>query len=245
MPMKHWGAGARSHHNSEETLMRGMMKAACLAGVLSTIAAPGLAAQSRVGAGVTSERASIRSILRAPAKRASLGAKPLAAQDAGSPTTFTVLGGIATGDDFDLGFALAGTATLHPAGMPVAIRIDPYVARHSGGNSYSIGDEEFGDATFTIFGVAGNVEWTFPTSSAFAAQGGGSTMAPYIFGGLGIYRGELDLDLPSGVDGPDGSTELGFGLGGGLRFGGKFGVEVRLNIIDEFTTLPILASWRF
>jgi hypothetical protein len=212
---------------------------------MSTIAVPGLAAQSRVGVGVASERSSSQTVFQTVAKRASLGAKAPAVQDAGSGTTFTILGGIATGDEFDLGFVVAGTATLHPAGMPVAIRIDPYVARHGGGNSYSIGDEEFGDASLTIFGAAGNVEWTFPTASAYSAQGASSSLSPYIFGGLGIYRSSVDVDLPGNIDFDGSSTDVGFGIGGGLRFGGQFGVEIRLNIIDEFTTFPILASWRF
>jgi opacity protein-like surface antigen len=225
--------------------MHGMMRAACLAAVVSTIAVPGLAAQSRAGVGVASERSSSQTLFRMTAKRASLGLKAPAVQDAGSGTTFTILGGIATGDEWDLGFVLGGTATFHPAGMPIAIRIDPYVARHGGGDEFTIGTETFGDASLLILGVAGNVEWTIPTSSAFAAQGGSSSMAPYLLGGLGIYRGSVDIDIPGNIEFDDSSTDIGFGIGGGLRFGGNFGVEARLLIIDEMTTLPIRATWRF
>src|SRR5438477_12213673 len=84
----------------------------------------------------------------APALRAQ--ARP-PATPSGSTPSFTILGGIASGDKgYNVGLALGGTAKWVPVGWPVAIRGDAYFAHH--GSS--------GDVSLNLFGVGANAEYT-------------------------------------------------------------------------------------
>jgi opacity protein-like surface antigen len=84
----------------------------------------------------------------------------------------------------------------------------------------------------------GNAEYSFPTENK---------LKPYAFGGLGIFYSNVNLDYESEFDigGYDSSTDLGFGVGGGIHITEKFGLELRFMDIGGFNTIPLLAVWHF
>jgi hypothetical protein len=132
----------------------------------------------------------------------------------------TLFGGLATGDGpFGMGPALAASFNWRVATMPVNFRLDPYFAYHSL-------DEGSGDGSIWFLGGSGNIELPFRTA--------GSSTEPYLFGGVGLYY--------SSVDPGDSGVDAGFGLGGGVRFGG-FTLEAKMRDIDEFTTVSFLVGF--
>jgi opacity protein-like surface antigen len=85
----------------------------------------------------------------------------------------------------------------------------------------------------------GAAQYDFPT---------GNKVKPYAFGGLGLFYSNVSVDYNgvfSNDRAYDSSTDLGFGIGGGLSFTEKFGVEVRFMDIGGFNTIPILAVLHF
>ncbi|MEW5919228.1 MAG: hypothetical protein AB1762_22685, partial [Gemmatimonadota bacterium] len=150
--------------------------------------------------------------------------------------SFTIYGGMATGDELDIGFALQASIRLVPTGWPIAVRIDPYFARHSGDLGFS--SPGFNpNADFTIFGVAGHAEYTFNVPQA--------TVLPYVLGGVGFYRGDVNVDFPGGYSFGGDDTNVGLSFGGGLRFAKRWVAELQFKLIDEFDTVPLLIGFKF
>jgi opacity protein-like surface antigen len=149
---------------------------------------------------------------------------------------WSLFAGIADGDNpFDIGIALGGTGRWHRSDWPIGVRGDAYFAHHGG----DIGTQFGGiDLSVNIFGVMGSAEYEFKTPG---------NLKPYAFGGLGIFYSSFSVDDDSEFqdDEYDSSTDVGLGIGGGLHFTPKFGVEVRFMKIGDFNTIPILAVLHF
>ena len=149
---------------------------------------------------------------------------------------WSAFAGLASGDgEYDIGFALGATGKWHRSDWPVGIRGDAYFAHHGG----DIGSQFGGiDLSINIFGVMGSAEYEFPTTNK---------LKPYAFGGLGLFYSNINVDY-NGVfedSAYDSSTDLGIGVGGGVHFTPKFGVELRFMDIGGFTTIPIVAVFHF
>lgn len=144
--------------------------------------------------------------------------------------------GVASGDNpYDIGIAAGGSGRWHRPDWPVAVRGDAYFAHHSGSIGLPLGGF---DVSVNIFGVMGSAEYSFPTTS---------TLKPYAFGGLGLFYSHVNVDFNGQFDtnAYDSSTDLGFGIGGGINFTPKFGLELRYMDIGGFNTVPILAAFHF
>lgn len=149
---------------------------------------------------------------------------------------WSLFGGVASGDNpYDIGIALGGTGKWRRSDWPVAARGDAYFAHHSGDIGSQLGGY---DISINFFGVMGSAEYAFPTENR---------LKPYAFGGLGIFYANVSLDYPGDLPGGDydSSTDLGFGVGGGIHLTNKFGLELRFMDIGGFNTIPILAVWHF
>jgi hypothetical protein len=137
----------------------------------------------------------------------------------------SIFGGLATGDGaFDMGPALAGSFNWKLEQFPVNFRLDPYFAYHTTNSP---------DGSATFLGASANAE------IAFATQG---TSEPYLFGGAGLYYNSISIDTPGPGEVDDSGVDAGFGLGGGVRFGG-FTLEAKMRDIDEFTTVSFLVGF--
>jgi len=203
--------------------MRSMIRAAAITATLSVLAASTLEAQRRL-----SSAAPARPVVQAPT---------------GGGMQFTLLGGVATGEEgLDLGFAIGGSFEWDMVGWPVNLRVDPYLARHEGDCG------GFDDCSLLILGAGVNAAYDFPTTSgarALPLQGAATGPTWYVFGGLGIYRSSFDVDVGiPGVDFED-ETDLGLQLGGGAKFGGRYRGEIRYMSIDSFSTIPLLFGITF
>jgi outer membrane protein with beta-barrel domain len=161
-------------------------------------------------------------------------ARTMPVQGSAPASKWTIYGGIATGDTgFDLGFALQASYKTTPAGWPVALRIDPFLGRWSGGDEF--GGSSF-DFSMTMFGVQANAVYDFPSSG---------DMNWFVLGGLGIFYSSFSFDDDvSGFDADASSTDLGIGIGGGLNFGKRFVIEAQFKDIGGFSTIPILFGIR-
>lgn len=159
--------------------------------------------------------------------RSAAATTPAALQSTAGNPRLTLYGGLATGDgDFGIGPALAASFRWDLAQLPFDLRVDPYFAYHS--------TEDGPDGNIWLLGASGNVEFPFRTE--------GSTTEPYLFGGVGLYYTSLTIDIPGGGEFDDSSFDAGFGLGGGVRFGG-FTLEAKMRDIDEFTTVSFLVGF--
>ena len=193
----------------------------------------------RVAAMATTASVVLASSLAAQTHTASASSNPgpVAQQRGGAPMSFTLLGGIATGEGgLDLGIALAGSFEWDVREWPVNLRLDPYVARHSG----DCGGPGDIDCDLTILGAGVNVAYHFPVT-ANAPQW-------FILGGLGLYHSSFDIDSDvfPGFDAGGSSTDLGIQIGGGVRFGGgRYRVEARYMSVENFDTIPILFGIAF
>ena len=168
----------------------------------------------------------------------SAAATPLAQQPAATTTgpTWAVGGGLASGDGaYDLGFGVGVTARWRRSDWPVTIRGDGYFAHHSGDVGTLLGGF---DLSLNLFGILGNAEYEFPTET---------TLKPYVFGGVGLFYANTDVDYDGdlGDTDYDSSTDLGFNVGGGVMFTTRFGVELRVMDAGGFTTIPVFAILRF
>jgi opacity protein-like surface antigen len=149
---------------------------------------------------------------------------------------WSLFGGVASGDNpYDIGIALGGAGKWHRSDWPVAVRGDAYFAHHSGDFGSDFGGV---DLSINIFGVMGAAEYEFETTSK---------LKPYAFGGLGIFYSNVNVDYDGVFEDSayDSSTDLGFGVGGGIHITPKFGVELRFMDIGGFNTIPILAVLHF
>ena len=208
--------------------MRWMSRAVAIAAVLTpTLVSASLAQRRAVAEAGLARR-------EAPTARP---AAPSLHQPQPSPTgpDWSVFAGVATGDNpYDVGIAAGLDGKWHRSNWPVAVRGDAYFAHHSG----NLGTIESVDVSINMFGVMGGAEYSFATES---------TLKPYAFGGLGIFYSNVNVDYNGQFDDSayDSSTDLGFGIGAGLHFTSKFGVEVRFMDIGGFNTVPILAVLHF
>ena len=211
--------------------MRWMSRAVAVAAVLTPTLASAALAQRRADASTARPAPMTRSEMM-PANR---NAVPQPAASMTGPQ-WSLFGGVASGDNpYDIGLALGGSGRWRRSDWPVAVRGDVYYAHHSG----DIGSQFGGfDVTINIFGVMGNAEYAFPTENR---------LKPYVFGGLGIFYSNVNVDYDGEFENSDydSSTDLGFGVGGGLKFTPRFGVEVRFMDLGGFNTIPILAAFHF
>lgn len=161
---------------------------------------------------------------------AAVAAPAMAQETNDSPLRFGVQGGLAfpMEDGFDMGFTIAGTLGLRPAALPVGLRFDV---------GYSRFGTEVEDVSASVIHGAGSAVYMIPTQSA---------LRPYVLGGLGLYRSEIDIDTPFGnVDGS--STDLGFHAGGGinLALGGLDSYIEGRFVFGEIDFVPIVFGIRF
>lgn len=204
--------------------MRSVIRAAAVGVVVSLLAGSTLEAQARPASAMAP---------RPPAQAPTAGGM-----------NFSLLGGVATGEDgLDLGFVLGGSFEWDMVAWPVNLRVDPYIARHEGDCG------GFPDCTLTLIGAGVNAAYDFPNTSrsrAFPVQGTAAGPTWYVLGGLGIYRSSLDSDddIPGADFGRD-ETDLGIQLGGGARFGQRYRAELRYMSIDSFSTIPLLFGITF
>ena len=210
--------------------MRWMWRAVAVAAVLTpTLASTSFAQRRALAETGIRHRDIIPAITAAPRTP-----QPQAATT--SSRDWSAYAGIATGDNpYDIGFALGVTGKWHRSDWPVAVRGDGYFAHHGGSVGSALGGV---DLAINIFGVMGSAEYAFTTTN---------TLKPYVFGGLGVFYSNVDISDDFGFDesGYDSSTDLGFGIGGGLNFTSKFGLEARFMDIGGFNTLPIVAVFHF
>ena len=205
--------------------MRWMSRAVVVAAVLTPTLASAALSQRRASAETG-----------AFARRASMPVPKQQPTPSMTGPEWSAFGGFASGDGaYDLGFALGGSGRWRRSDWPVAVRGDAYFAHHGGDIGTPLGGY---DVSINIFGVMANAEYVFPTEG---------NLKPYAFGGLGIFYSNIDLDYDGIFEDSsyDSSTDLGFGVGGGLRLTQRFGVEVRFMDIGGFSTIPLLAVLHF
>ena len=182
-----------------------------------------------------------RAVAAAAVLTSTLAAGALAQGTGGAAPTMTgpdwsAYAGIASGDNpYDVGVSVGGSGRWHRSDWPVAIRGDAYFAHHSGNIGAQIGGF---DVSVSMFGVMGGAEYSFPTTNK---------LKPYAFGGLGLFYSHVNVDYNGGLDNSayDSSTDLGFGIGGGINITPKFGIELRFMNIGGFNTVPLLAAFHF
>ena len=134
------------------------------------------------------------------------------------------------GDAAGTGWHAGGVLAIAPATMPVGFRVDATY------NSLGFSDdmEAFAgeSGSWSVIAVNGNVTWNIPMT--------GSPIAPYLLGGVGMYRLNTDLD------GSEAEQEFGFNLGAGTKFnlsGFSTFAEIRYHTFSvddaDFNYLPI------
>ena len=205
--------------------MRWMSRAVALAAVLTPTLASATLAQRRASAETSLH-----------ARRDAAPAPKQQPTPTMTGPNWSVFGGVASGDGaYDIGLAAGGSARWRRSDWPVAVRGDAYFAHHGG----DIGTQFGGyDVSINIFGVMGSAEYSFPTENR---------LKPYAFGGLGLFYSNIDVDYDGAFDDNsyDSSTDLGFGIGGGIFLTPKFGLELRFMDIGGFSTIPIVAVYHF
>ena len=156
-------------------------------------------------------------------------AAPAVAQDVVRPIRFGVQGGVSMpmGDDADfveMGFIVGALADWNIAALPIDIRFNVDYQRWGA----KVGDES-----------ANSISGTAAALYSIQTTGG---IAPYVLGGLGMYRSSCSVeDCPS-------ETNLGFNLGGGLNFNlGALDtfVEARYHNVDGGSFIPLTFGIRF
>jgi len=205
--------------------MRRMSRAVAIAAVLTPTLASAALAQRRASA----ETGPV-------ARRALMPASKQPTTPSMTGPEWSLFGGVASGDGpYDIGIALGGSGRWRRSDWPVGVRGDLYFARHSGDVGTQIGGY---DVSINIFGIMGNAEYSFPTESR---------LKPYAFGGIGLFYSNIDLEYEGEFDigDYDSSTDLGFGVGGGIRLTEKFGLELRFMDLGGFSTIPVVAVFHF
>jgi hypothetical protein len=124
------------------------------------------------------------------------------------PFSLGVSGGLSVpmgdfGDAYNAGFNVSGHLGLQSSALPVGLRFD------LGYNRWEL--DGFDANLRSLAGIA-NVMLNFPRPS-------GSTVRPYVSGGLGIYNTKLSRDVTGGTVSTDGETNVGLNVGAGLDFG--------------------------
>lgn len=154
---------------------------------------------------------------------------------------FNLGGGIsmprgALDDLYGNGWNVTGSVGWHPTESPFGVRFDATYDRLNGESIPSGGPVEIADASV----LAGLAEATLRIPRALGLN-------PYIVGGGGVYRFN-----DYGVEGSEASTEFGWNVGGGLRFGWGFTslfVESRYMSVgtpgERATYVPIILGITF
>ena len=120
------------------------------------------------------------------------------------------------GEGLGTGFQAGAELAIKPAMLPVGLRVDA--------DFNQFGFKEGVEGNFRVISGSANAVYRMPLTAA----------APYLIGGLGMYNGKV-----GGVEGleDEGSTELGFQIGGGLELnlaGMATALEVKLvNVMTE------------
>ena len=130
------------------------------------------------------------------------------AQSSTRPYTLGVSGGISfpTGDNADginAGFNVAGHLGLQSSALPVGLRFDV---------AYNRWEVDGVDANIRSLAGIANAMLFFPRPS-------GSTVRPYVSGGLGIYNTKGSVDVGGSTIEGDSETKAGVNAGVGLDFG--------------------------
>jgi hypothetical protein len=163
------------------------------------------------------------------------------AQSSTRPFSLGISGGLSLptgdfGDAYNAGFNVSGHLGLQSSALPVGLRFD------LGYNQWEL--DGFDANLRSLAGIA-NAMLFFPRPS-------GSTVRPYVSGGLGIYNTKRSRDVTGGTVSTDGETNVGLNAGVGLDFGlsgiSTF-VEARFHSVftDQSNTnfLPIVFGLRF
>ena len=141
------------------------------------------------------------------------------------------------GDVSSLGFHLGGLIEYKPASLPLSLRGE--LTYHRNG----LNDDAFGDidGNFSQIDFVGNALVPLGTAA--------STARPYVIGGLGLYRLNLDVD---GADDSDAETKLGLNFGAGLTFnlsGFETFVETRFHSVfadgSNMNFIPLSFGFKF
>ena len=134
------------------------------------------------------------------------------------------------------GWNVTGSVGWHPTESPFGVRFDATYDRLNGESIPSGGPAEIADASV----LAGLAEVTLRIPRALGLN-------PYIVGGGGVYRFN-----DYGVEDAEASTEFGWNVGGGLRFGWGFTslfVESRYmsvgTPVERATYIPIILGITF
>jgi len=209
-----------------------MSRSVALTAVLTPTLASAALAQQRAVAEVGVVR---RDVLPATSNSVPRLAQPQATPSMTGPD-WSAFAGVASGDNpYDIGIALGGSGKWHRSDWPVGIRGDAYFAHHGGSFGSQVGSI---DLSINIFGVMGSAEYQFETTNK---------LKPYAFGGLGLFYSSVNVDYNGAFENTnyDSSTDLGFGVGGGIHLTDKFGLELRYMDLGGFNTIPILAVLHF
>lgn len=156
-----------------------------------------------------------------------------AQQGGGTAPSWTLFGGVATGDNsLDLGLVAGISFMWDLAGLPIDLRFDPSISRYGGDRGPDV------DISLLQLNFPVAVEYQIPSST----QGGARF---HVLGGLGMHYSNFSFDTSvPGFEGEDSGLDMGIVLGGGARFNDKLGAEARIVDIENFTSIYLLATWR-
>ncbi len=129
------------------------------------------------------------------------------AQSSTRPFSLGISGGLSVptgdaGEGLNAGFNVAGHLGLQSSALPIGFRFDVAFDRW---------ELESADANLRSLAGVANVILNFPRPS-------GSTVRPYVLGGLGLYNIKLSADIAGGTFNSDGDTNAGLNAGAGLDF---------------------------
>lgn len=179
----------------------------------------------------------VAAALAAVASVASVG--EAGAQAGSRPFSLGISGGASVplgdfGDAVDMGFNVTGHLAVQPSVSPVGLRFDV------GYNRWAVDGL---DANIRMLSGTANAMFMLPASS-------GSSIRPYVSGGLGLYNGGVSGDdVP---DDTDSETDFGVNAGIGIDFGlsglATF-VEARYHTVftegERTSYIPIVFGIRF
>jgi opacity protein-like surface antigen len=117
-----------------------------------------------------------------------------------------------------VGYNLLATVGFAPAAFPIALRVDlGYTRLGSETRPLLFDGESFGDVSAELGVLSGTINGVLQPTTTMMSK-------PYFIGGLGVYQVKQDLELTGAEFGIGGkanetSTNVGFNVGGGLRFG--------------------------
>lgn len=105
------------------------------------------------------------------------------------------------GDAAETGFHIGALGEFAQPTWPVALRGEITYHRH--------GVKDI-DGNASVLSFIPNIVFPFGDPAA--------TARPYIIGGLGLHRVNIDLEIPGFGDASDSETKFGFNVGGGVNF---------------------------